>query len=728
MRHTDGPFHNFYPEGVAFSQGTVRVAGKTLDGIADLQISLHSGDSAWNDGHNIGFSLRPNGSDNPGLSMTTGAGIELASAQNAGFGIGQWIEIEVEVTGAAIILSIDGVIRLESLVPSDLSSGRVRLGAVSSGLFDDLCVISADTDTVDLTDGLVAHYPLDGSATDNTSSMNHGIVSGAVETTNRFGKANSALAFDGDDFVEIPSTTAISFTEPFAVSAWVSVSSFVTGQAIEQHPVISKINADGWAGGYELMALGGAQGPAFAAASKIGNQNIFAVSDPTVATDTWVHVMATYDGRGMAVYLNGIPQTMREELRSGSVGTSSNALVLGRRSGGGIYWFHGSIDDVRLYNRALSNLDAYELYRLGGAATLTVSSATCQPEGPVSIHIFSSDLSSLGVAGYQFSVNFNPAIVTLDGTITGGTLSSEMIVETNTSKPGELRIAAAGSAQIIGGGTLITLSGTCKTQTGSPSLVELSAASFSESEISLELNAGTIDVVGFGDASGDGVVNVSDAVSILRAVTGANPILSCPTCADVNGDQQVSLTDAVLVLRHIVGTISCFPVESGCSGEPFLLPDLTEPSLTIRNSTGHISIDINPMGAQSFLLEMTTDGDAVIGFDGLNALRSRGWLIEEYAIEGVARLAILAPDAIQESISVSAVIVSGDTTNTGIASVLITEGGRSNVTGVGIEQEALRLFVWVAPFIEPLQGRGRGLPDGSRWHLQIAACCGSPGS
>ena len=45
-----------------------------------------------------------------------------------------------------------------------------------------------------------------------------------------------------------------------------------------------------------------------------------------------------------------------------------------------------------------------------------------------------------------------------------------------------------------------------------------------------------------------------------------------------------------------------------------------------------------------------------------------------------------------------------------------------------VKGKALRLFVWVAPFIEPLQGRGRGLPDGSRSHWQTAVCCGSLGS
>lgn len=54
----------------------------------------------------------------------------------------------------------------------------------------------------DLNDGLVAYYPFNGNANDESDNGNHGIVSGAILTADWFGNANSAYSFDGvDDYI-----------------------------------------------------------------------------------------------------------------------------------------------------------------------------------------------------------------------------------------------------------------------------------------------------------------------------------------------------------------------------------------------------------------------------------------------------------------------------------------------------------------------------------------------
>lgn len=61
-----------------------------------------------------------------------------------------------------------------------------------------------------LADGLVAHYKFDGNANDSSGNGNNGVVHGATLTTDRFGNANSAYKFDGeDDWIQVPNSTSL---------------------------------------------------------------------------------------------------------------------------------------------------------------------------------------------------------------------------------------------------------------------------------------------------------------------------------------------------------------------------------------------------------------------------------------------------------------------------------------------------------------------------------------
>jgi hypothetical protein len=76
----------------------------------------------------------------------------------------------------------------------------------------------------------------------------------------------------------------------------------------------------------------------------------------------WTHLAATYDGRILRVYVNGT-QVGSITTSGGNLGTSTGAL----RIGGNTIWgefFNGTIDDVRIYNRALSAAEINNLKNL----------------------------------------------------------------------------------------------------------------------------------------------------------------------------------------------------------------------------------------------------------------------------------------------------------------------------------------------------------------------------
>ena len=79
--------------------------------------------------------------------------------------------------------------------------------------------------TAGLTDGLVAYYPINGNANDESGNENHGTVHGATLVEDRFGNANSAYSFDGvDDIINLGSPQALDDVfdgvHDFTFSAW----------------------------------------------------------------------------------------------------------------------------------------------------------------------------------------------------------------------------------------------------------------------------------------------------------------------------------------------------------------------------------------------------------------------------------------------------------------------------------------------------------------------------
>ena len=71
--------------------------------------------------------------------------------------------------------------------------------------------------------GLAAHYTFDGDATDQSGNSNDGTVEGAVLTTDRFGKSNSAYYFDGEnDKIKVPFTESLKIEDDITLNLWVN--------------------------------------------------------------------------------------------------------------------------------------------------------------------------------------------------------------------------------------------------------------------------------------------------------------------------------------------------------------------------------------------------------------------------------------------------------------------------------------------------------------------------
>jgi hypothetical protein len=210
------------------------------------------------------------------------------------------------------------------------------------------------------TNGLVGWWPFNGNAYDESGYSQNGTVYGAQLVQDRNGIANSAYDFNGTtNYIQIASTARLTVSTSYSISAWfnVDVWSFPHPPGIDQHAIVSKINDDGWTG-YEVRANGG---KTVTHSGTIGGTN-YDIGKGGLNEFVWTHVLITYDGSKVRIYFNGI--IADSVSRSGSLSSSNAPLRFGRRGGAGTYnnWFDGKLDDIAIWNRALTSQEISTLY------------------------------------------------------------------------------------------------------------------------------------------------------------------------------------------------------------------------------------------------------------------------------------------------------------------------------------------------------------------------------
>ena len=211
---------------------------------------------------------------------------------------------------------------------------------------------------VNLDSMLVAYYPFNGNANDETGNGNDGTVYGAALTPDRFGNENSAYYFDGlDDYIDCGNSSSLSITTNISVCAWVKSNSFTD-------IVVSKWKTEsGWEGSWYLYlyCLGithnGWDAYTISANDSI-NPNEFNL----------IVGIYNYDIDSMIFYVNGILSSQIVGI-GGTLYVSNAKLLLGaaRWYANGYHetYFDGIIDEVRIYSRALTSEEVDSLFNDG---------------------------------------------------------------------------------------------------------------------------------------------------------------------------------------------------------------------------------------------------------------------------------------------------------------------------------------------------------------------------
>jgi formylglycine-generating enzyme required for sulfatase activity len=207
--------------------------------------------------------------------------------------------------------------------------------------------------------GLVAHYPFDGNASDESGFYNDGIVKGAILVADEFGNPSSAYQFNGSNSsIEVPDSQSLRPLKQITLSAWMNLNVFQNYRRI----LTKGVNINDSFGSYQLTTGSNLNDhfhdePLFT----IQTANGYRVPDPKSGQpiQQWIQVVGTYDGEKARLFHNG--KLVAEVESSGDLRYDANPLVIGRD----LFYnksFDGKIDEVRIYNRALSAAEVSHLY------------------------------------------------------------------------------------------------------------------------------------------------------------------------------------------------------------------------------------------------------------------------------------------------------------------------------------------------------------------------------
>ena len=193
---------------------------------------------------------------------------------------------------------------------------------------------------------LVAYWKLDvGSGNtvyDSSTSGNDGTFEGDPQWV--AGYYGAALAFDGtDDNIDCGNDPSLNITDEITLSAWINMA---------QRPV-----ADGWytiqwkEGAYSMYLYGTGNTLTTLAADfwlSTGRADIWNGPDIDIPTNDWTHIAVTFNGTDFEFYVNG--EHDHTQNQPGTIEISAISFLFTQNG----YNFVGLIDDVRTYNRALT--------------------------------------------------------------------------------------------------------------------------------------------------------------------------------------------------------------------------------------------------------------------------------------------------------------------------------------------------------------------------------------
>ena len=219
------------------------------------------------------------------------------------------------------------------------------------GVTIDSIEVSVRDKTINQTGDLVAYYPFNGDAIDVSGFNNNGIVYGAALVSDRFNNLNSAYLFDGiNDYIQVGNSSSLNFEYSITVNFWIKVSDFFDREA---YP----LSQGNWENRWKISITN--RRIRWTVKTDVGIKDLD--SETELILDSLYNVTALYDGVDFEIYINGRLDAL--STFSGSILQTNIDFMIGQvLPGNNQYNFKGVLDDIRIYDYALSFQEIKDLY------------------------------------------------------------------------------------------------------------------------------------------------------------------------------------------------------------------------------------------------------------------------------------------------------------------------------------------------------------------------------
>jgi len=294
------------------------------------------------------------------LSLTIHDSTQSASGSFSDVPVGVW-HLMVEALDSGAVVRYRGETDVQ-VQPGQTAQVSLQMLSTSGGI-----QITVTWGTPNPSHGLMAYYPLNGNANDLSGNGNNGVISGAVPTANRHGTPSSAFWFDGiDDKITIASSQSLHPLNQLTIAFWIRTDSMHNNYL----SVLQKSGPGQNLSNREYVVhLKQASALLFYcqvhSAGDGGTQHT--VFSNNFSPHQWLFFTAVIDRQNhfMKTYVNGV---FNQQVNDGysSFNANNYSLMIGVEAE---TWpdhspFLGALDEIRLYNRALTSAEIVTLYNM----------------------------------------------------------------------------------------------------------------------------------------------------------------------------------------------------------------------------------------------------------------------------------------------------------------------------------------------------------------------------
>lgn len=315
---------------------------------------------------------------------------------------------------------------------------------------------------INLTQGLVAHYPFNGNANDISGNNINGTVVNVSLTTDKNGNANSAYYFNASNsYIELPYSNLYNFApqDSFSISVWVLPDQGYAWPAqavVVKAPPHPDFTLSQWNYGSYILNYKAMSGYAY---NHILNGTTTFITNPC-----WYNIITTYKNGIWKLYVNGILESSDLSQTRFILQDGSSKIAFGKKGESFGDFYKGKMDEIRLYNRVLNLQEIDSIFSETGRVRATGANLICSGT--------QVQLNAIGASIYSWSPTTslnnpnisNPTatpVATIQYVVTGtsanGCISKDSVVITVNPSPivttsNDTTICQAGSAQLFASG------------------------------------------------------------------------------------------------------------------------------------------------------------------------------------------------------------------------------------------------------------------------------------